>query len=89
MTDYAISIVWNLDAEDAPEEVGEAATAVSNGCLVTTYHVTAEVALRAYDVAMSRGLHDLSKAGAPAVPIGFAVEPASPTPHFLLGAIGR
>jgi hypothetical protein len=85
MTDYAVSIVWNVDAEDGPEEVEGAATAASGGRLVTTFYVPAESALRAYDVAVTRGMAAL---GGP-LPVGFAVEPTSPTPHFLLGHMGR
>ncbi|NUR00413.1 MAG: hypothetical protein HOY79_28945 [Streptomyces sp.] len=85
MTDYAVTIVWDVNAEDGPEEVEGAATAVSGGRLVTTYYVGAEFPLRAYDVAIASGRVALSGAS----PIGFAIEPASPTPHFLLGHMGR
>jgi hypothetical protein len=85
MTDYAVSIVWDVNAEDGPEEIEGAATAVSGGRLVTTVHVPAESALRAYDVAMSRGMSALNGA----LPVGFAIEPTSATPHFMLAAFGR
>jgi hypothetical protein len=85
MTDYAVSIVWDVNAEDAPEEVEGHATAVSGGHLVTTVYVPAESALRAYDVAATRGMAALDGA----LPIGFAIEPTSATPHFMLAAFGR
>jgi hypothetical protein len=85
MTDYAVTIVWNVDAENGPEEVEGHATAVSDGRLVTTYYVSTESALRAYDVAATRGMAALNGA----LPIGFAIEPTSATPHFMLAAFGR
>jgi hypothetical protein len=85
MTDYAVTIVWNVDAEDIQEGPEGAATAVSGGRLATTVYVEAESALRAYDGAVARLLPVMDGA----LPEGVAIEPVSATPHFLLGHMGR
>lgn len=87
MTDYAVTIVWDIDAEDAPESVEGAATAVSHGRLATTVYVDAVEPLRAYEGALLA----LSASMGEARPYGVAIEPVAEDarPHFMFGGMGR
>jgi hypothetical protein len=88
MTDYAVTAVWDMDAEGAPppEDLGRGlATSASYGRLVTTVYVSADDVQEATAEAFERwpGVLAWDKRI-----IAMAVEVASPTPHFVFGAMG-
>jgi hypothetical protein len=87
MTEYAVTIVWDVDAETGVGdlELENVATVVSHGKVLTTVYVESESFLRAYESA----LVDLLQAVDGPLPVGMAVEPVTIQPHFMFGAIGR
>jgi hypothetical protein len=85
MTDYAVTIVWDVDPVEYPEGIEEAATAVSDGRLVTTVYVEALSALGALEGAENQ----LSAFMGGRPPIALAAEPVSTMPHFMLAAYGK
>jgi hypothetical protein len=84
MTDYAVTVVWDLPAE-ATDNVEGVWSMSSDGRMVTGYHVDAESTTEAIEKALTliRGLpggHD---------PLAVAVEATTPTPHFIIRGMGR
>jgi hypothetical protein len=85
MTHFAVTIVWDVDAEGEPEEIEGAPTAVSHGRLTTTVYLDAPTLPQAAEWAVLK----LLNAMAPSQPLAYAVEPVSATPHFAFGIMGR
>jgi hypothetical protein len=91
MTDYAVTIVWDCqaDAETAAEALQdspEVALAVSHGRLVTVVYVTADKPFAAAEEAAEL-LRPL--AGRWGDPVACSAEPTTTTPYFLLGHYGK
>jgi hypothetical protein len=88
MAEFMVSIVWDASPEGAEsglEAVEGAWVASSAGRLVTGVPVDAEGPSAAYEYAYIAARPFVGGARA----IGFAAEPTSATPHFMLAAYGR
>jgi hypothetical protein len=91
MTDYAVTIVWDCqaDAETAAEALQgtpEVALAVSHGRLVTVVYVNAE---RPFEAASDAADVLRPLAGRWGEPVACMAEPVSATPYFVLGHYGK
>lgn len=91
VTDYVVTIVWNIPAEGWPDDfvmsVPGSWVASSDGCLVTGVPVSGGWPLTAGEDALNKVVRfvDTSKA----LPVAMTIDPVSATPHFMLAAYGR
>lgn len=87
MTDYAVTVVWDVALDDVECPPDLCATLVSHeGRLATAVYVSADSAPEAQEAAIDRVSGYMAWS---VTPVAVAVEPTSVMPHFVLGAMGR
>lgn len=91
MTDFMVSIVWSIPAEGWPDDfvmsTPGAWVASSDGHLVTGVPVSQGWPLLAGEQALGKVLPFID--GPHIQPMAIAIDPVSPTPHFMLAAYGK